>query len=250
MYRKKKLPSIYVWIAILFVMCVWCVVLLWWFFANDSYRIRHVRYTTTDIQHYPNIDMYTMISASLTGESLRYRSIIWYNAIAEDIYRRLPYIAHLAFTPQWPSTIHVDITFREPPLIMHYMTGTWAVYSWWYTIPLFSGNTLGRDAKLLRLPVYLTGLSHLSGIFFDVWFDKIYHDRVLLDPLIATWWFVTYIPGGEKYILVNGPYRYYFNAKKDIQNQIDMLLYFKNNYAWFASVTQVDLWSLNYPIVL
>jgi len=249
MYRKKKIPSIYLWVSIISSIIMWCVIWIGIFFTNDTYRIQHVRYTLQSINRYNNIDMYSTITSYLSGESLRYRSLVWYSDIVSSVRQTFPYIETVSLEAQWPSDIRVDITFIDPPLIIQHNDTRRAIYSWWYTLPLYSWNTLGITSKTIRLPIYLTGLSSLSGLFFDTSFDKLFADRMMLDPFVMSWWFVSYIPGGEKYILVNGPYRYYFNAKKELQPQIDTLLSLKENYKEFNRLEQIDIGSLNYPII-
>lgn len=247
--KKKKLPVIYLWIIILVIIIGGIAIRLHFFFTNDNYRIRHIRYTVANIQQYNNVDMYTKITSYLSGESLRYRSLLGYGDIEDAIYETIPYINTISFVPQWPETVRATISFLDPLLVMQYHEKKWAIYSGGYSIPLFSWNTLGVSSKHIRLPIYLSGVNALSGVFFSTPFDKIYHDRLLLDSYINSGGFITYIPGWEKYVLVNGDYRYYFNAKKDMQMQIDTLLHLKQYYKDFPRLHQIDIGSLNYPIV-
>lgn len=247
--RFGRLPSYIIWLILSVILIGSIGIWSYLFFTNDNYRIQSVRYTLENIKQYNNIDTYTKITSYLSGESLRYRSLLWYGDIIDAVQQTIPYIDTLSFVAQWPSTVRVVINFFDPLIILQYQDKKRAVYSGWYAIPLFSWNTLGMGSKYIRLPVYLSGTDVLSGIFFTTPFEKVYYDRISLDPYIMSWWFITYIPWGEKYVLVNGDYRYYFNAKKDIESQIRTLLDLKKYYKDFNRLKQIDIGSLSYPIV-
>jgi hypothetical protein len=109
--------------------------------------------------------------------------------------------------------------------------------SLWYGIPL------------VLLPIYLNESSQsISGLLYNININKMLYD-LLLFKTVPISWSVTYIPWWDKYILRNNDIRIYFNAKKDINNQLVILSTLMSQYRWFDQLEQIDIGSLDNPII-
>ena len=216
---------------------------------NSEYLITKVMFTTGSVASYNDIELFDQIVKIYSGS---YYSTVRIGNSASDIIEGLEnttsHVENIIPTSFSNNTLLVEVQFKNPSLRFRYNDTEYGIYDKTF-IPLSTGDSLGQKTPLILLPLYLSGTSpSISWVLYNVDVNKILYDYLLLQTSPIQW-SLTYIPGGEKYIIWNPNQRVYFNAKKDIWQQLNTLYILKNNYNGFESLSQIDVWSLPNPII-
>lgn len=217
---------------------------------SAHYRIDKVVFSPESVQHYNDIELFDRIAHVYSGwyySTLRLGSNQW--AGIAQLLNKYSYVQSIAPQSFENNTLLVSVQFQEPVLKFRYIDRHYAIYKDKTILPLSDHDTLWRQSPLILLPLYLSGSSaSISGVLYQVDVEKMLYDYLLLQTSPIQW-SLTYIPGGEKYVIWNPEQRVYLNAKKDIAGQLHILNILKNNYGEFHLLKQIDVWSLSHPIV-
>ena len=216
---------------------------------SEKYLINSIRYTSNSITTYNDSSLYSFISLSyicrhyfdikLFGDNNLYR---------DQIQREYPFIDKITIVSFTNNVLILDIKFIKPSLLFLYKNRSYGAYKNKFIL-LDKKNSLWQGIPLVLLPIYLNDTSQsISWLLYDINIDKMLYDLLLLKSIPISW-SVTYIPWGDKYIFWNNSLRIYFNAKKDINNQLIILFTLMNQYRWFNKLTQIDVGSLDNPII-
>ncbi len=150
---------------------------------------------------------------------------------------------------------HFDIDIQDPMFIIQSNENKRAIYPDNF-YKLNSGDQLWSEQSILYLAQYLSWIDTLSGLFFSISEQNIYNDLLELNSTITDIQKVVYLAWWEKMIVVLPEWKkVIFNNNNPIKPQIDKyLLISQDKFAhliWidFAKIRQVDMWSLQYPIV-
>lgn len=216
---------------------------------HPQYRITKVLFSTWSVSFYDDIALFDRIIQIYSGG---YYSTIRIGSkesnIISDLEKTIPYVNSIIPISFSNNTLLVDVQFKNPFFRFRYNDKEYWIYDKTY-ISLHSGNLLGQNTPLILLPLYLSGTSEsISGVLYSVNAEKMLYDYLLLQTSPIQW-SITYVPGWEKYIIWNPNQRVYFNAKKDIGQQLHTLYVLKNNYNGFETLSQIDIGSLINPIV-
>lgn len=251
LFASIKTPtSLSLWI----VGIVWCV--SFWLgykihyqLYSDQYRIDKIVYTSDSFSSYNDPNLYNYITLRYL---CRYYSDIkifhdheWY---VESIQQQYPFIRDITLSEFSDNTLVLKVSYDKPMLRFVYKDNIYGAYTH-STILLGPKDSLGNGIPILRLPIYLTTSSPaISWLLYNMDLHKILYDYLLLKTFPLSW-SVTYIPWWDKYILRNNSLRIYFNAKKNMISQLHILQILMSQYRWFNTLHQIDVGSLDNPIV-
>ncbi len=216
---------------------------------NPDYLIQKVVFSTGSIASYDDVALFDRIVHIYSGSyysTARLGGDV--SHMIDDVIKEMVYVDSII--PLWFShnTLLVDVKFKNPAFKFRYKDQEYGIYTTTF-IPLHPDDQLGQSSPLILLPLYLSGSSEsISGVLYSVNVEKMLYDYLLLQTSPIQW-SLTYIPGGEKYVIWNPNQRVYFNAKKNISQQLTTLYILKNNYNGFEDLKQIDVWSLANPIV-
>lgn len=216
---------------------------------NSDYLISKVVFTTWSVAAYNDNELFSNIvhiyswnyySTLRIGGSVR--------STIDDLISKVSYIQTITPSSFSNNTLLVDVSFKQPLLKFNYKDKEYGIYNDTF-VALSTWDNLGKDTPIILLPLYLSGNSeNISWILYDISVQKMLTDYLLLQASPIQW-SITYIPGGEKYVIWNPNQQVYFNTKKDISKQLSLLYILKNNYNGFEDLKQIDVWSLDNPIV-
>ncbi len=252
LFHSIKKPQSFVISIILWV----CVVLfiLWNNIYNKlysaDYLVNKVHYTKDSLQLYNDPWMYSFISLSYL---CRYYFDItlfgnedWYESQIKEQY---PFIDTITIQGFNNNTLVLDIKFKKPTLRFLYKDESYWAYNDHNLILLGRKDELWYGVPLILLPIYLNDSSEsIKWLLYNIDINKMLYDLIVLKTIPLSW-SITYIPGWDKYIFRNSTIRIYFNAKKNINQQLLTLFTLMNQYKWFGNLKQIDVGSLDNPIV-
>jgi len=235
---------------------LWIAILLFILWNNiyqkiysDIYIINSVRYTSDSINTYNDTSLYSLISLSYLCRYYFDLKIFGDDVLYEKkIKQQYPFIDTVTINSFANNKLVLDIKFIKPSLRFLYKNILYGAYDH-DLIVLGPQDSLWSNIPLVLLPIYLNESSQsISWLLYNINTDKILYDLLLLKTVPISW-SVTYIPWWDKYILRNADIRIYFNAKKDINNQLLILSTLMNQYRWFDQLRQIDVGSLDNPII-
>lgn len=235
---------------------IWIIILLLILWNNlyqkiysDNYLINTIQYTSDSINTYNDESLYSFISLFYICRYYFDLKLFGNDSLYEEqIKSAYPFIDDITISSFSNNILILDVEFKKPSLRFLYKDVSYGAYDN-NLILLNPEDSLWHGIPLVLLPIYLNQSSQsISGLLYNINIDKMLYDLLLLKTIPISW-SVTYIPGWDKYILRNNDLRVYFNAKKDINHQIIMLSTLMNQYRWFDKLHQIDLGSLDNPIV-
>jgi hypothetical protein len=238
------------------IIILWIIVLLFILWNNlyqkiysDNYLINTIRYTSGSINTYNDSSLYSFISLSYICRYYFDLKLFWNDALYENkIKAEYPFIDSISISSFSNNTLVLDIKFIKPSLRFLYKNTSYGVYGKNFII-LGPQDSLWYGIPLVLLPIYLNESSQsIAGLLYNINTDKMLYDLLLLKTVPISW-SVTYIPWWDKYILRNNDIRIYFNAKKDINHQLFILSTLMSQYRWFDQLRQIDIGSLDNPII-
>ena len=216
---------------------------------NSDYIISKVVFSTWSLASYNDSELFNDIIHIYSWtyySTIRIGSTI--SSIIDTLVMKKWYISSIIPVSFSNNVLLVDVKFKEPMLKFYYNNMEYAIYENTF-VPLSTGDQLGMKTPMISLPLYLSGTSQsISWILYNISVQKMLTDYLLLQTSPIQWT-LTYIPGGEKYVIRNPNQKVYFNTKKDISKQLSLLYILKNNYNGFEDLKQIDVWSLDNPIV-
>jgi hypothetical protein len=171
----------------------------------------------------------------------------WYESKVKEEY---PFIDTITIKGFNNNKLILDIKFKKPVLRFLYKNELyWAYNSHSRLILLGKKDELWYNIPLILLPIYLNDSSQsIEWLLYNIDIDKMLYDFIMLKT-IALSWSITYIPWWDKYIFRNDDIRIYFNGKKNINQQLLILSTLMTQYKWFHQLKQIDIGSLDNPIV-
>lgn len=234
------------------VLSIWLLLFVYWLKGKiyaPKYHISKVIYTSWSFQQYKDPEMYSNISQMYSGTYYTaLRMFREQNFSLSELQDKYPFIEDVEISQYANNTLVLDVKFIKPALRFRYKDEIYWVYNT-YTLPIGSWESLWNGTPLMLLPIYLSGSSEsISWVLYGIDVKKLLYDYLLIKTSSIPWT-ITYIPGWDKYILWNDKLRIYFNAKKDINKQLFTLSLLINNYQPFKTLEQIDLWSIDNPIV-
>lgn len=245
--KYSLLTYVIIWIFLWIVVIVWIIRSKLY---SSHYVIKNVLITTWSISMYNDVDLYASIVSLYTGQY--YSTLRLWSSTSHSINtlrESIEYIKSIQPITFSNNTLLVDVQFVLPTIVLRYNDKRYAIYTQWTILPLDESDQLGKTEPIISLPLYLSGMSSsISWVLYAITPSKLLQDYELLQTSPIQW-SITYIPGGEKYVIWNPIQRVYFNAKKDIASQIYTLQLMKENYANFDNLEQIDVGSIFSPIV-
>lgn len=103
---------------------------------------------------------------------------------------------------------------------------------------------MGKQAKVLHLPPYLSGSAAMTGFFFRQPYSDIAQQLDLIYEGFPGLHHVEYLPGGERSIVFINGQEIYLNNLVDIPSQIKNYTLLKKYYNGFAQLKEIDLGSI------
>ncbi len=216
---------------------------------SDQYKVSSIRFTKKSVNQYNDAQLYTHIAELYSWKYYSDISAFWdhkdYNEILTVQY---PFIESINIKGFSNNTLLLDVVFTKPLLRFLYKDEFYGAYHN-LLLPLNTTDELNNGTPLMLLPIYLKESSiSISWLLYEVDISKMLYDLLLLKTVPISW-SVTYIPGWDRYILRNNDVRIYLNAKKDINTQLWILSTLMSQYKWFNQLKQIDIGSLDNPIV-
>ncbi len=242
--------------SIITIVVIWICILLSILWNNlyqkvysDQYLINNIRYTADSINSYNDPFLYNFISLSYICRYYFDIKIFGNDDIYEKkIKDQYPFIDSIVINNFNNNILVLDIKFIKPSLRFLYKNVSYGAYDK-NLIVLWPQDSLWNGIPLVLLPIYLNESSKsISWLLYNINTDKMLYDLLLLKTVPISW-SITYIPWWDKYILRNDDIRVYFNAKKDINKQLVVLSTLINQYRWFDKLQQIDIGSLDNPII-
>lgn len=236
---------------------IWILTVLWILWYNlytrihsADYLINRVNYTKDSISVYNNSWLYNFIALFYICKYYFDINVFgmqgWYE---KQIKAQYPFIDNIVINGFNNNILLLDIKFKKPSLRFLYNNKIYWAYTDHKLIEISKEDGLWSDTPLVLLPIYLNESSpSIDGLLYNVDIDKMLYDLTLLSTMPLSW-SITYIPWGDKYIFRNNDIRIYFNAKKNINQQLITLFTLMSQYRWFSKFKQIDIGSLDNPIV-
>ncbi len=236
-----------IWIVFgLFATIYWCFFFLKNSIFNHQYTIKRVVYNTGNILWYDDPYLYKRINTWIKWEN--YSVVKRYTSrILEDIQAMYPMVSDIEVTYISSNTVFITLVFSPISLIIRNQNTRFGLIKD-VIFPIYSGNKIANDIRILDLPSYMSGVTTLSWLFFRqsaTWLIQ------QIDLLYQ--WFpwlgsgenhIEYLPWWERSIVYIEKKRFYINNLGDIPNQIRNYQLLKKYYKEYAQLQDIDLWSL------
>jgi hypothetical protein len=247
-FRKSTSISLSI-IIIIWIVIIWFSYSIYNKLYSADYRIDSIGYTIESINTYNDPLLYNTISLWYICRYYSDVKLLWdEKTYDKKIQEEFPFIESISIVSFSKNKLILDVKFHKPLLRFMYKNDIYWAYKN-NLIILWTKDTLGYGIPLILLPQYLQwSSSDISWLLYNINLDKMLYDLLLLKSSSLSW-SITYIPWGDKYILRNKDIRVYFNAKKDINHQLMILSTLMTEYRWFKDIKQIDVGSLDNPIV-
>ena len=210
---------------------------------NTKYVITQVNYDSGNLTQYDDPYMYKAISAQIKQENytiVRFQK----NTILASLQMSYPFIKDMVIEFTTANTVKVSLIFQEPELIIRNQTLKFGVFRG-HIFPIYSGDSLGKNIKtIIDLPEYLSGYGAMTGFFFRQPASDLIQQVELIYQWFPSLHHIEYLPGGERTIVYIDGKKIYINNLADVAQQIRKYELLKRYYTDFASVKEMDLWSI------
>jgi hypothetical protein len=218
-------------------------------FYSETYQVTTIQYTARSLDMYNNNSFYSFVWLSYACRYYFDIKLFDDSTIYEqDIKNNYPFVESIKIVSFANNTLILDVIFIEPTLRFLYKNELYGAYPK-NLLQINQKDWLWSGSPVVLLPIYLNKSSQsISGLLYGIDINKMLYDLLLLKAVPLSW-SITYIPWWDKYILWNNDIRIYFNAKKDINAQLILLFILIDQYRWFGSLKQIDVGSLDNPIV-
>ncbi len=229
-------------IFIIFALIYWGFLLLKNSLFDHQYTIKRVLYDSGDIARYDEPYLYKHIKKRLQDENYyvvkRYRS-----RMVNDIIAQYPMITDVGVDYRSSNTVFVKLTFRPIDMVIRNQELRYALIG--ETIfPLYSGNAIANGIKILDMPEYMSGMNDFTGMFYKLPAAELTQQIEMLYQWFPWLHHIEYLAGWQRSIVFLDGKKYYINNLSDIPNQIRNYQLLKKYYKDFASLSEIDLWSL------
>lgn len=247
-WKKKHTINVFI--------VVWLLLLVGFWYINirnklysSVYSIDRITYTKNSLLSYNDSMFYNDISLLYLCRSYSDVKIFWDNVeYVKVIKEKYPFVDTVQIKGFANNTLWLEITFVKPIMRFLYKDTLYGAYSD-DLIKLRAEDSIWFGLPLILLPWYLQNSSaSVSGLLYNLDMNKMLYDVLLLKSIPLSWT-ITYIPGWDKYIYSNDSLRVYFNAKKNILSQIVVLSTLMTQYRGFDKLQQIDVGSLDTPII-
>lgn len=210
---------------------------------DTQYVITQVTYDSGNLAQYNDPHMYKSISAWIKQENytiVRFQK----NTILASLQDRYPFIKDMVITFTTANTVKVSLIFQDPEMIIKNRDLKFGVFRG-HIFPIYSGDSLGKNVKIVvYLPWYLSGYTSMTWFFFRQSAARIIQQMELIYQWFTGLHHIEYLPGGERSIVFIEGKQVYINNLADVAQQIRKYELLKRYYTNFASLREIDLWSI------
>lgn len=229
-------------IFIIFTLISWGFLLLKNSIFDHQYTIKRVLYDSGDVARYDEPYLYKLIKNWLQDENY-YVVKRYHSRMVNDITTKYPMITDVNVDYRSSNTVFVKLTFRPIDMVIRNQELRYALIDG-RLFPLYSGNAIANGIKILDMPEYMSGINDLTGIFYKLPAAELTQQIELLYQWFPWLHHIEYLAWWQRSIVFLDGKKYYINNISDIPNQIRNYQLLKKYYKDFASLSEIDLWSL------
>ncbi len=246
-WNRKIIGFFLLWVIILGSLSFWIYLLIQNLIFKPSNIISEIIIADETQNHYHN----PLLKKTLEQELLKKNSIIatrfGKSTLTTKMKESFPFIEKLNIVAKTPSSILVTIIFWEPEIIFLQKDKKLGAVKW-KIFTIFSGDIRWENAIKIYLPDYWNN-TNLSGIFHKIDHQTLLNQITLIQEKIPWIQQIIYIPGWNKIIVKTSIMSIYLDNNKSISDQIEKLLLLQQNYRDFPKIKEIDLSSLDTPII-
>ncbi|MFA7298435.1 MAG: hypothetical protein WC010_02200 [Candidatus Absconditabacterales bacterium] len=209
---------------------------------NHQYVIKRVLYNSGDIAWYDDPYLYKSINTWIKGENY-YVVNMYKSKVLADIKKTYPMITDINIEYVSSNTVSIKLEFRPIDMVIRNQDVRFALIGS-TLLPIYSGNKLAQNIKILDLPGYLSGMNLLSGLFYRQSATELTQQIELIAQSFSGLDHIEYLPGGERSIVFIDGKKLYISNLGDILNQIRNYQLLKKYYKDYSQLQDIDLGSL------
>lgn len=212
-------------------------------FKSENY-IKQVFYSQASVDNYDSPYLYKKISSIIKDENYFVVSKLRRRKIQKEVQQEFPMVKSIKFVQSQKFAASVWIDFYYPDIVLKLWDRSFAVL-WDYDFEIFSGNTIWDSVFSVDLPQYLSGISSLHGLFFEISPKQLIQDMEIISQGFNGYTRIVYLPGSSMTLVFIWEKRIYLNNKNSLPDQINNYNMLMKFYDKGNSLKVVDLGSLD-----
>lgn len=245
--NRKKIGFFFLRLVILWSVSLWIYLVIKNIIFRPENTIHEVIISEKTQNHYHNPLLKKIIEKNLIKKNSIIVRWFWKNELKQTLKEQFPFIQKITISSKDSSSVMIDIDFQEPEIIFLQKDKKLASVNW-KIFSISSGDARWIDIIKIHLPDYWNP-TNLSGIFYKINHQTLLQQISLIQEKISGIMQIIYIPGGSKIIVKTKDMSIYFDNSKSLEEQIDKLLLLQQNYRDFWKIKEIDLSSLDTPII-
>ena len=226
----------------------WFIFLIRGVFFKSEFTMNQVKWSEQTIATYEDIDLFNIIAREIRGNNYYMLKNFEKSAILDLTKASYPFVHDIQFQLETGNTLWINIEYTEP--LFKVKLGEKEFWIRWehqfYEIQ--SGMTLGHDSFIVDTPQYLTGISTLSGFFYQVRLIDFIHIIPLIQEHVPNMNRFVYLAGSTRFAIFtdNGQTLYFnFQGQESLNEQFEKYHNLQQYYKDFDRLTTIDLGSLD-----
>lgn len=229
-------------IFILFALVYWSFLLLRSSIFNHQYTIKRILYDSWNLAWYNGPYLYKRINTQVKGENY-YVVKMYASRILKYVQAQYPMVTKLDIEYKSSNTVLVTLMFSPIDMVIRNQNLRFALIGNAF-LPIYSWNKISNGIRVLDLPMYLSGVTSLSGIFYRQPANELVQQMDLIYQEFPGLQKIEYLPWGERSVIYLDKKLIYINNLWDIPGQIRNYEFLKKYYKDFAKLQEIDLGSL------
>jgi len=226
----------------------WFIFLVRGVFFKAEFTINHVTRSEQTLQTYEEIELFNLITREVRGSNYYILKNFKKSEVIELAQASYSFITDIQFQLETGNTLGINIDYAQP--LFKVKLGETEFWIRWehafYEIQ--SGMTLGHDSFIVETPQYLTGVSTLSGFFYQVRLADFVKIIPMIQEHVPNMSRLVYLAGSTRFAIFtdNGQTLYVnFQGFESLNEQFKKYHNLQHYYADFNRLTTINLWSLD-----
>lgn len=206
--------------------------------------VKELFFSKEDIEYLALDDVLEYTKKVFSGQNILELKYFRFDSIKKDLLSNFYFLEDVDFHEQWASTIYIDFSLKKPLFVFSGVMDDCLVYNKNNFFTLEKWNSLFLSGNnIVELAEFATW--NMQGVFYKTSPETIDKFVLWIKKLIDVDAKFTFIPWGEKLIVMTDDKKIYFDLQKSLDLQIENLFILKTQLEHYQKAYMIDISSLS-----
>lgn len=216
---------------------------------NHNYLITNIEYSAETKAKYGNTELFVLASKFLRGKYYNTLRIGGEKKLLERVKKEYPFVKSANIQFLGNQKIKVDFDFVTPTFLVSMGEKKFGVWHNGISDELEPSRSLGKTGFTVETPQYLSGITTLSGFFYEVGYQRYKTNLPLLQQTFPNMSRFVYLAGSPNFVIFENKKMIFFH-KDQLAFQLKKLQQLQTFYPDYTKLTHIDLGSLTQEKVI